>query len=122
MTVRAVVRRKKESNGESENDTRTRKNREINEDKISNYGQMHFHVTHHVWQELWPPDPWYFPDAQLVQEEALPAEYLPLAQSVQLTAAPVAYWPDVQLSQLSAPAEPWNWPPGQAVQPSDCSK
>ena len=51
-------------------------------------------LTHHVSQELWPPDPWYFPDAQLVQEEALPVEYLPLAQSVHDVTVPVAYWPD----------------------------
>ena len=48
-------------------------------------------LTHHVWQELWPPDPWYFPDAQLVQEEALPVEYWPLAQSVHDVTVPVAY-------------------------------
>ena len=48
-------------------------------------------LTHHVSQELWPPDPWYFPDAQLVQEEALPVEYWPLAQSVHDVTVPVAY-------------------------------
>ena len=51
-------------------------------------------LTHHVSQELRPPDPWYFPDAQLVQKLALPAEYLPLAQSVHDVTVPVAYWPD----------------------------
>ena len=76
-------------------------------------------LTHHVSQELWPPDPWYFPDAQLVQEEALPAEYLPLAQSVHDVTVPVAYWPDPHPVHEVAPAPAVFilWPLGQLEHP-----